>query len=167
MNTLLEVLHVLQLRELRRDQPQHDRLVARQEPQRLERARARRVILQIIAVHPDLREELDRDAVVPALAEVHPILEVAPAQVQADGHVRGAAREQPVVRADVEVEERGVVDAARVHAREHRLRAEVREQRVVELHVPAPRGVQRRDLLLVREHDVVEVLLCERTNERA
>ena len=33
----------------------------------------------------------------------------------------------------------------------------------MDLEVPAARGVQGRDLLLVRQLDVVEVLLCERT----
>lgn len=73
-HALHKVVHILQARELGRDQPEHDRLVRGKVLQRLERARARCVVLEVVAVHIDLLEQLNRNPVVTALAEIVAVL---------------------------------------------------------------------------------------------
>lgn len=63
----------------------------------------------------------------------HP--EVPAAQMDADGHVGGMVRDDVVVYLDVEGEQRFVVDALLLHALQHLIGAEVREQGVIELDV--------------------------------
>lgn len=65
---------------------------ALRQPTSLGCACAGRVVLEIVSVDIGLLEELDCNAVVVALAEVHLILEVAVAGVQAKRRARGAPR---------------------------------------------------------------------------
>ena len=80
--------------------------------------------------------------------------------MQSDCHIARAALEAIVISFYVCVQESFMIDAPLLHSLDHRLGAEVREQRVVELDVAAACRVELCDLLAVRKCDVIKVLLC-------
>lgn len=145
----------------------------------LEGACAGGVVFEVVRVNIDLLEELDGDAVVATLAEVHTILytswhvirnalsghfknthlEVSTAQVQSDNHVARVFLQAIVVRLDVRIEDRLVVDFRLLHTLDHRLRAEVSQERIIDLDVPAAGSVELLELLLVRNGDIGKVLV--------
>lgn len=86
-------------------------------------------------------------------------LEVSTAQVQSDDHVARVSLQAIVVRLDVRIQDRLVVDFRLLHALDHRLSAEVREKRVVDLDVAAAGSVELLELLLVRKGDISKVLV--------
>ena len=91
---------VLQLRELRRHNPNNHILVLRQMLQRLEPPRARRVVLEVIRRDVQVVEQRGRDAIVGALAEVFRADVVAAAEMDAEVEV-GGPLETGVVEAHV------------------------------------------------------------------
>lgn len=147
------------LRKLRRNQAEYKELGLRQVLERLERPRTGRVVLKVVPVNVDLLEQLDSNAVVAALAEVHSVLEVPAAEMQTYDHIGRPALQTVVVHLDVQLEHRVRVQPGFLHALNHRLGAEVREQRVIELDVPATRSVERLDLFPVGYGNIREVLL--------
>ena len=70
VNTLLQLLLIFQLRKLARHNTKNDVLVLRQMGEWLEASGARRIVLEVVGVHVHLLEQLCRNAVVAAFAEV-------------------------------------------------------------------------------------------------
>lgn len=101
VDPLLQLLLIFQLWELARDHTQNDILVLRQVCEWLEATSARRIILKVVCMDIHALEQLCRDSVVAAFAEMARVDEVAAAEVHADVHVGGDLRDALVVELDV------------------------------------------------------------------
>jgi hypothetical protein len=88
---------------------------------------------------------------------VYPPLEVSTTQVQSNDHISGMTLETVIVQFNIRIEDFIRVDSDGLHSLDHGNRAEVREERVIDLDVPASGLVQVGDLLAVRFRDVGEV----------
>lgn len=149
-------LLVVQLWLLGAQHAEDDDLVLGQVAQRGEVAGAGVVVLEEVDVDVELLEQRLGDGLVPALREPLRAV-VAPAQVDADGHVAGPLRDGGVDQLGVVLGQLLGLDAVpRGRLLAHALVAEVGEVGVVELDEAAPRGVEVRDLLLVHPDEVVE-----------
>ena len=136
----LSVVLGLELAALGGDEPEHDLLALRDEPQRLEAARARVVPLHEEAVDLELAEQRLGDEVVAALGDPRGA-EVAAAHVRRDRHALGSLRERLVDVGDVGLVQ--VLDVAAALRGDHLALArvvEVGEARVVELQVACSRA---------------------------
>jgi hypothetical protein len=136
VDAALEVVGVFQLATLGRDQPQHDHLAGRDEPQRLETAGALVVVFQEESVHGQAAEQRLGDEVVAARGGPGGA-EVAAAQMRGDGQPGRLVGQRRVDLADVaQVHVVGVLAAGGDLGPLGRV-VEVGQGRVVELQVGA------------------------------
>lgn len=79
--------------------------------------------------------------------------------MQANSHVLRSILNAVVIGTDVDVEKLLVINIPLFHALDHWFRTEISQQGVVELDIPAAKGVQLSNLLLIRDSDIVEILV--------
>jgi hypothetical protein len=89
---------------------------------------------------------------------VHAVLEVTTAQVDTDSHVLGNVADAIVVELDVSIENRFRVDTFLLHTTQHSFRAEVSEERIIELNVAASSFVKVGELFSVSFGEIIEVV---------
>ena len=144
---------------LRRDQPEYDRLAFRQEAQRLEAARALRVVLHEVAVHVDRVEQDFGDRLVAAAGdEIR--AEIPAAQMHRDRHVGRDTRDRGIDHARIGERQRVGIVAAGAHMLAQRRIAQIGEVHFVELQVAAARvrkaahdlGIERAEVAVEIRH---------------
>ena len=153
----LQRVLVFELADLRGDEPQHDFLSLRREAQRSEVARTLAVKLHEEPVDRSREQRLD-DRLIAAGCDPG-ALEVAAARVQGHRHALGSVRQRRVDRIGISANQLARVVAAAFHGGAELFVAQVREARVVELQVGAPRSRQIADLRAVGGCDVVPELV--------
>jgi hypothetical protein len=159
VDSLDEVFLLLELGELGADETENRTLVLGQVSEGFEASSAFGVVFEVVAVDVELVEQHDGDAVVASLTKVHAVLEVSSAQVDSNSHVFGNVPNTIVVELDVGVEDRLGFYSLLLHTREHGFRAEVSEERVVELDVSASSVVEVGEFFTVRFCEIGEIVL--------
>src|SRR5262249_15550839 len=153
----LDALHHVGLalhgRHLGRDDAEHDRLMARHQPERGERASTWRIVFKEVELNVERVEQTVRHLVIAAF-RMPLAAAVAPAQMHADGHVGWRILEDAVRHRDVFVDEGAPIVAARVQPLPDFGIAELSERRLVDLDVSAAGGAERVELTAKRLDDV-------------
>src|SRR6266436_9535792 len=158
LDALLQRILAFHLRRLGRDNAEHHGLVGRHEPQRRERAGARRVVFEEVELDVE-RVEQPLGHVVIAPFRVPLAAAVAAAQMHADPHALRCILEHTVGDGDVLVDQRAPVVAARLQRALHLGVAELGEGGLVDLYVTATGFGERLQLAAERFHGVVPELV--------
>lgn len=174
-HSVLQLLHILELRLLRRYNSENHVLVSRQELKRLKAAGALSVVLEVVSIDVKVLEELLGDNVVGTASEMLPVDPISAAEVNADVHVFWTGGETVVVQLDVSIQESVRIFAVVLEALEHLWRAKVclmsvhgkirrwKEHtshiRVIKLHIPTPSLIQYLQFLTIRLRNIRKILL--------
>lgn len=80
--------------------------------------------------------------------------------MQANGHVCRTSFQAIVVRFDIRIKQSRMINSKLLHALDHRVRAEVSEERVIELDITTAYFIELFDFLLVCNCNVGEIFSC-------
>ena len=130
----------------------------------------------VVAIDVDLVEEFDGYSVIASLAEMHAVFEVSSAEMQSDGHILWTSFDAFIVCPNVRVQQGFMVDSLLFHPgqcfrivvsksleflpSDHRGRAEISQQRIVELDIAASESIKVLYFLLVRQCNIRKVFVC-------